>query len=32
VSVVTNKIANIDTSNLTSEIEQTREDLTSSLN
>lgn len=32
VSVVTNKIANIDTSNLKSEIEQTREDLTSSLN
>ena len=32
VSVVTNKIANIDTSNLTSEIEQTREDLTSNLN
>lgn len=32
VSVVTNKIANIDTSNLKSEIEQTRKDLTSSLN
>ena len=32
VSVVTNKIADIDTSNLKSEIEQTREDLTSSLN
>ena len=32
MSVVTNKIANIDTSNLKSEIEQTREDLTSSLN
>ena len=32
VSVVTNNIANIDTSNLKSEIEQTREDLTSSLN
>lgn len=32
VSVVTNKIADIDTSNLKSEIEQTRKDLTSSLN
>lgn len=32
VSVVTNKIADIDTSDLKSEIEQTREDLTSSIN